>query len=97
METSPLSCVPCVTAPVPAPEQKNCISSNLPVVGDSQQESAKRKLSTTEPLDCLDSWDYENDTEPSQTSDLSENPCSMANKAPNNSPERAEDPGTAEQ
>lgn len=66
------------------------------MVGDSQQESAKRKLSTTEPSDSLHPGDYENDTEPSQTSDLSENTCSMANEAPNNSPERAEDPGTAE-
>ncbi|KAJ5903912.1 hypothetical protein N7504_006295 [Penicillium tannophilum] len=50
METSPLSCVPCVTAPVPAPEQKNCISSNLPVVGDSQQGSAKRNEDTSATL-----------------------------------------------
>ncbi|KAJ5533359.1 hypothetical protein N7494_009911 [Penicillium frequentans] len=100
IETSPLSCVSCVTTPVPAPEQANRAFSDLSVVGDSQQESAqesaKRKLSTTEPSDSLHPGEYENDTKPSQASDLSENPCSMVNEAPNNSPERAEDPGTAE-
>ncbi|KAJ5300242.1 hypothetical protein N7508_007485 [Penicillium antarcticum] len=92
METSQLSCVPCVTAPVPAPEQANCVSSNLSAVGDSQQESAKRKLSTTEPSDSLHPGDYENDSEPRQISDLGENPCSWANDAP----ERAKDSGTVE-
>ncbi|KAJ5544153.1 hypothetical protein N7494_005432 [Penicillium frequentans] len=96
METSPLSCVPCVTAAVPAPEQANRAFSDLSVVGDSQQEPAKRKLSTTEPSDSLHPGEYENDTESSQASNLSENPCSMVNEAPNNPPERAEDPGTAE-
>jgi hypothetical protein len=96
METSQLSCTPCVTAPVsapePGPEQANCVSSNLSVVGDLQQELAKRKLSTMEPSDSSDSGDYENDSEPSQTSNLGENPCSRANKAS----ERAEDPSTIE-
>ncbi|KAI1829038.1 hypothetical protein DTO027I6_10119 [Penicillium roqueforti] len=96
METSQLSCTPCVTAPVsapePAPEQANCVSSNLSVVGDFQQGLAKRKLSTMEPSDSSDSGDYENDSEPSQTSNLGENPCSRANKAS----ERAEDPSTIE-
>lgn len=91
-ENSRLSCVPSVAAPVPAPEQANCASSNLSVMGDSQQESAKRKLSTAEPSDSLHLGDCENDTEPSQTSDLDENPCARANEAPG----RAEDPGTAE-
>ncbi|KAJ5971787.1 uncharacterized protein N7479_001705 [Penicillium vulpinum] len=89
METSQLSCTPCVTAPVPAPEQANCVSSNLYVVGDFRQELAKRKLSTMEPSE---SGVYENDSEPSQTSNLGENPCSRANKAS----ERAEDPSTIE-
>jgi hypothetical protein len=96
METSQRSCTPCVTAPVsapePAPEQANCVSSNLSVVGDFQQELAKRKLSTMEASDSSDSGDYENDSEPSQTSNLGENPCSRANKAS----ERAEDPSTIE-
>ncbi|KAJ5927164.1 hypothetical protein N7516_008937 [Penicillium verrucosum] len=92
METSQLSCTPCVTPSVPAPEQANCVSSNLSVVGDFQQELAKRKLSTIELSDSSDSGDYENDSEPSQTSNLGENPCSRANKAS----ERAEDPSTAE-
>ncbi|KAJ5588700.1 hypothetical protein N7537_011378 [Penicillium hordei] len=91
-----LSCTPCVTAPVsapePAPEQANCVSSSLSVVGDFQQELAKRKLSTMEPSDRSDSGNYENDSEPSQTSNLGENPCSRANKAS----ERAEDPSTIE-
>jgi len=95
METSQLSCTPCVIAPVSAPEpaseQANCVSSNL-VVGDFQQELAKRKLSTIEPSDSSDSGDYEGDSEPSQTSNLGENPCSRANKAS----ERAEDPSTIE-
>ncbi|KAJ6104865.1 hypothetical protein N7486_003554 [Penicillium sp. IBT 16267x] len=92
METSRLSCVPCVTAPVPAPEQADCASSNLSVVGDFQQESAKRKSSIIGPSDSLHPRDYEIDTEPSQTSDLGENPCSRANDAP----ERAQDSGTVE-
>ncbi|KAJ5343366.1 uncharacterized protein N7506_003190 [Penicillium brevicompactum] len=92
METSQLSCTPCVTAPEPTPEQANCVSSNLSVVGDFQQESAKRKLSTMEPSDNSDSVDYENDSEPSQTSNLGGNLCSRANKASG----RAEDPSTAE-
>lgn len=92
METSQLSCIPCVTAPEPAPEQANCVSSNLSVVGDFQQESAKRKLSTMEPSDSSDSGDYENDSKQSQTSNLGENPCSRANKASG----RAEDPSTSE-
>ncbi|EKV04532.1 hypothetical protein PDIG_88800 [Penicillium digitatum PHI26] len=45
-----------------------------------------------EPSDISDSGDYENDSEPSQTSNLGENPCSRANKAS----ERAEDPSTIE-
>ncbi|KAJ5143028.1 uncharacterized protein N7515_001815 [Penicillium bovifimosum] len=92
MEHSQLSCVSCVTAPAPTAEQANCVSSNLSVVGDSEQELAKRKLSTTEGSDSLHSGDFENFTEPSQTSDLGENPCSRANDAPG----RAEDSGTAE-
>lgn len=92
METSRLSCVPCVTAPVPAPEQASRAFSNLSVVGDSQQESAKRKLSITVSSDSLHPGDYENDTEPRQTSDLGGNPCSRANDAP----EGAKDSGTAE-
>jgi hypothetical protein len=83
-----------VTAPVsalePTPEQSNYVSSNLSVVGDFQQELAKRKLSTIEPLDILDSGDYENDSEPSQTSNLGENPCLRVNKAS----KRAKDPST---
>ncbi|KAJ6115292.1 hypothetical protein N7486_001070 [Penicillium sp. IBT 16267x] len=90
-ETSPLSCVPCVTAPVPAPEQANRPFSDLSVVGDSQQESAKRKLSITEPSDSLHPGDYEDDTDPSQTSDLGGNLCSRANDAP-----EREDSGTVE-
>lgn len=86
------SCVPCETAPVPAPEQANRAFSNLPIVGDSQQESAKRKLSITGPSDSLHPGDYQNDTEPSQTSDLGENPYSRANDAS----ERAKDSGTPE-
>ncbi|KAJ5589602.1 hypothetical protein N7537_012280 [Penicillium hordei] len=70
----------------------NCVSSNLSVVGGFQQELAKRKLSTVEPSDSSDSRDYENDSEPSQTSNLGQNPCSRANKAS----ERAEDPSTIE-
>ncbi|KAJ5566728.1 uncharacterized protein N7459_010110 [Penicillium hispanicum] len=93
METSQLSCVPYVTAPLPAPEQANYVSSNLSVVGDSQQESAKQKSSTTEPSDSLHPGDYENETEPSQISGLDENSChSKANEAA----ERDEDPSTAE-
>ncbi|OQE14656.1 hypothetical protein PENFLA_c036G01462 [Penicillium flavigenum] len=34
METSRFSCVPYMTAPVPAPEKANCASSNLSMVGD---------------------------------------------------------------
>ncbi|KAJ6096876.1 hypothetical protein N7486_007622 [Penicillium sp. IBT 16267x] len=90
-ETSPLSCVPCVTAPVPAPKQANRPFSDLSVVGDSQQESAKRKLSITEPSDSLHPGDYEDDTDPSQTSDLDGNLCSRANDGP-----EREDSGTAE-
>jgi hypothetical protein len=92
MEHSQLSCVPCVTAPDPTPEQANCVSGNLSVVGDSQQESAKRKLSITEHSDSLHPGDYENDTELSQASDLGENLCSKASDAA----EQAEDSGTAE-
>lgn len=92
METSRLSCVPCETAPVPAPEQANRAFSNLSVVGDSQQKSAKRNLSITGPSDSLHPGDYENDTEPSQTSGLGGNSCSRANDVP----ERDKDSGTAE-
>lgn len=59
------------------------------MVGDFRQELAKRKLSTMEPSD---SGVYESDSEPSQTSNLGEDPCSRANKASG----RAEDPSTAE-
>ncbi|KAJ5201320.1 Protein of unknown function DUF3435 [Penicillium cf. viridicatum] len=94
IETSQLSYTPYITAPVsipePTPEQANCISSNLSVVGDFQQELAKRKLSTMEPSDISNSKDYENNSEPSQTSSLGENPYSRANKAS----KRAEDPST---
>ncbi|KAJ5644219.1 uncharacterized protein N7484_006726 [Penicillium longicatenatum] len=90
-EASPLSCVPCVTAPVPAPEQANRPFSDLSVVDDSQQESAKRKLSITEPSGSSHPGNYEDDTDPSQTSDLGGNLCSRAN----DTPER-EDSGTAE-
>ncbi|KAJ6142821.1 Protein of unknown function DUF3435 [Penicillium samsonianum] len=87
METSQLSCTPYVTAPVPTPEQANCVSSNLSMVGDFRQELAKRRLSTIEPSD---SGDYENDSEPSQISNLGEDPCLRANKASG----RAKDPST---
>ncbi|KAJ5965232.1 uncharacterized protein N7479_005108, partial [Penicillium vulpinum] len=70
--------------PEPIPEQANYISSNLSVVGDFQRELAKRKLSTIEPSDILDSGVYESDSEPSK--DL----YSRVNKAS----ERAEDPNT---
>lgn len=80
---------------MPVPEQGNYVSSNLFMVGDSQQGLAKLNSSTTEPLDSLHPRDYEIDTEPSQISKLSENPCSMANDAPNKSPERAKDSGIA--
>ncbi|KAJ5915990.1 hypothetical protein N7504_000005 [Penicillium tannophilum] len=65
------------------------------MVGDSQQGLAKLNSSTTEPLDSLHPRDYEIDTEPSQISKLSENPCSMANDALNKSLERAKDSGIA--
>ncbi|KAJ5537460.1 hypothetical protein N7494_006939 [Penicillium frequentans] len=90
METSPLSCVPCVTVPVPAPEQANGPISDLSVVGDFQKESAKRKLSITEPSGSSHPGNYEDDTDPSQTSGLDGNSCSRAN----DTPER-EDSGTA--
>ncbi|KAJ5701397.1 hypothetical protein N7488_008945 [Penicillium malachiteum] len=64
------------------------------MVGDSQQELAKRKLSTTEPLDNLYPREYENNTELSQVFDLSENLCSTVNEALNNPPKWAEDPST---
>ncbi|KAJ5517474.1 hypothetical protein N7527_009034, partial [Penicillium freii] len=86
--TSQLSYTPYISAPVstpePTPEQTNYISSNLSVVGDFQQELAKRKLSTIEPSDSSDSRDYENNSEPSK------NPYSRANKAS----KRAKDPST---
>lgn len=65
---------------------------DLSTVGDSQQESAKRKLSITGPSDSMHPGDYEKDTEPSQASDLGENPCFRANDAP----DQAKDSGTAE-
>ncbi|KAJ5203023.1 Protein of unknown function DUF3435 [Penicillium cf. viridicatum] len=72
--TSQLSYTPYITAPIsipePTPEQANYISSNLSIVGNFQQELAKRKLSTIEPSDISDSRDYENNSEPSQTSSL---------------------------
>ncbi|KAJ5508100.1 hypothetical protein N7527_010243 [Penicillium freii] len=86
IETSQLSCKPYITAPIstpePIPEQANYISSNL----------SMRKLSTIEPSDISDSRDYENDLEPSQISNLGENPYLRANKAS----ERAKDPSTIE-
>ncbi|KAJ5155481.1 Protein of unknown function DUF3435, partial [Penicillium capsulatum] len=66
-----------------------------PNKGTMSLATSLRWLSTTEPSDSLHPRDYENDTELSQTSDQSENPYSIANEAPNNSPERAEDPDTA--
>lgn len=94
METSRLSCVPYVAAPVPAPEQANRTRapSSLSVVGDSQQQSARRNLSPTRPSNSLHPEDPENDTEPGQISDLGENPYSRANDAP----ERAKDSGPTE-
>ncbi|KAI9035424.1 GAG-pre-integrase domain-containing protein [Aspergillus affinis] len=70
METSRLSCVPCVT--VPTPEQANNTLCNQSAVGDSEQESAKQKLSITGPFysDSMHPGDSEMDTEPSQTSGL---------------------------
>ncbi|KAH8431697.1 uncharacterized protein LDX57_009351 [Aspergillus melleus] len=94
METSRLSCVPCVTAPTPAPEQANNALSNQSAVGNSEQESAKRKLPITGPCSygSMHPGDCEKDTEPSQTSDLGEDPCPRANDAP----EPARVSGTAE-
>ncbi|KAA8642700.1 hypothetical protein EYZ11_011976 [Aspergillus tanneri] len=70
METSRLSCVPCVT--VPTPEQANNTLCNQSAVGDSEQESAKQKLSITGPFysDSMHPGDSKMDTEPSQTSGL---------------------------
>ncbi|KAK1146190.1 hypothetical protein N8T08_003280 [Aspergillus melleus] len=94
METSRLSCVPCVTAPTPAPEQANNALSNQSAMGNSEQESAKRKLPITGPCSSgsMHPGDCEKDTEPSQISDLGEDPCPRANDAP----ELARVSGTAE-
>ncbi|PWY83691.1 hypothetical protein BO94DRAFT_547355 [Aspergillus sclerotioniger CBS 115572] len=94
METSRLSCVPCVTAPVPAPEQANTAFSNIFAVGDSQQRSVKRKLSITgsSHSDSMHHWGDEKDTEPSQTAELGGIPCYRENDAP----KRAKDSNTAE-
>ncbi|KAJ5936542.1 hypothetical protein N7466_002992 [Penicillium verhagenii] len=85
VETSPLSCVPCGTAPVFAPEEATGALSDLSVASNSQQESAKRKLSITGPFHSPHPGDPEDKTEPTQTSDPSEDRCSSADNAPGHS------------
>jgi len=77
---------------VTTPEQVNHTFSDLSAVGDYQQEPTTPELLTTGPSDSLRPGDYENNTDPSRTSDLDENPCSGANEAP----ERALDSSAVE-
>lgn len=84
--------MPSLTAPTPAPEESNGALSNLSVMDDFQEESAKRKLSIMGSSDTQHSGDYRKDTAPSQTSDLGESPCSRANDPS----ERAKSSGTAQ-